>query len=158
MDILSKKDGPRDEDRQAKRHIRRNWGTIEKLADTLSGGSYSANKARKAAPPPQAKGLIFVDCAPPRAPDLPVPYLRISRNGRVVVADATSGVQLQFLGQLKRIDGQVRFQLATAANGFLSPLAEDVAAKLADLADLTVSRAYSEEDLASDIRERLGIG
>ena len=48
MDIISKKSGPRAEDQQAKQHLQRNWGTIEKLADTLSGGKYSADKARKA--------------------------------------------------------------------------------------------------------------
>jgi hypothetical protein len=157
LDIYSKKSGPRAEDAKAKHHIQRNWGTIEKLADTLSGGKYSQNKARKAAPPPQPKGLIIVDQAPPRKAEVPVPYLRISANGRVVIADTNSGVQMHFLGQLKRIDGAVRFVLATAANGFISPLAEDIHDKIADLANLTVNRSYSEDDLARDIKTRLQI-
>ena len=55
MDIISKKRGPRAEDQQAKQHLQRNWGTIEKLADTLSGGKYSADKAKKAAAPPRRR-------------------------------------------------------------------------------------------------------
>lgn len=157
MDIHSKKSGPRAEDQQAKQHIQRNWGTIEKLADTLSGGKYSADKAKKAAAPPQAKGLIIVDQARPRKADVPNPYLRISPNGRVVIADTNSGVQLHFLGQLKRIDGAVRFVLATAANGFISPLAEDIHDKIADLANLTLDRSYREDDLAKDLKLRLHI-
>jgi hypothetical protein len=157
LDIHSKKSGPRAEDQQAKQHLVRNWGTIEKLADTLSGGKYSADKAKKAAAPPQAKGLIFVDQARPRLADDPVPYLRISTNGRVVLADTSSGIQLHFLGQLKRVNGEVRFIIATAENGFFTPLDADLAAKLADLADLAVNRSYSEDDLAQDIKTRLQI-
>ncbi len=157
LDIISKKSGPRAEDQQAKQHIQRNWGTIEKLADTLSGGKYSADKAKKVAPPPQAQGLIIVDQARPRMPDVPEPYLRISMNGRVVVADTNSGVQMHFLGQLKRQNGEMRFTLATAENGFISPLEPEFQEKLADLADRVVNRAFSEDDLAAEIRQRLQI-
>jgi hypothetical protein len=157
LDIISRKSGPRAEDAQAKQHINRNWGTIEKLADTLSGGKYSANKAKKNAPPPQPEGLIIHDLARPRVAEDPIPYLRISTNGRVVLADTSSGIQLHFLGQLKRVDGVVRFVLATRANGFFTPLDSDVEEKIADLANLTVNRSYSEDDLARDIKERLKI-
>ena len=157
LDIHSKKSGPRAEDQQAKQHLSRNWGTIEKLADTLSGGKYSADKAKRAAPGPQAQGLIIVDQARARLPDVPVPYLRISTNGRVVLADNSSGIQLHFLGQLKRSDGAVRFVIATAENGFISPLDPDLAAKITDLAGVVVNRAYSEDDLATDLRTRLEV-
>lgn len=158
MDIISRKSGPRAEDQPAKQHLQRNWGTIERLADTLSNGQYSANKARKAAPKPQAEGLIIVDQARPRVADVLVPYLRISANGRVVLADTSSGVQLHFLGQLKRQDGAVRFVIATKENGFISPLADELQEKIADLAGRTISRtAYSEDDLARDLKERLQI-
>jgi hypothetical protein len=157
LDIISKKSGPRAEDQQAKQHLQRNWGTIEKLADTLSGGKYSADKARKAAGPPQPKGLIIIDQARPRMADDPVPYLRISTNGRVVIADDSSGVQMHFLGQLKRINGEVRFVIATKENGFFTPLDPDLCEKIADLANVTVNRAYSEDDLAQDIKLRLQI-
>ncbi len=157
MDILSRLSSERPEDKQAQQHIKRNWGTIEKLADTLSGGKYSADKAKKAAPPPQAQGLIIVDQARPRVADVPVPYLRISMNGRVVVADTGSGIQLQFLGQIKRLNGEMRFVVATAENGFISPLEGAIADKIADLADRTINRAYSEDDLAADLKTRLEI-
>jgi hypothetical protein len=157
LDIISKKSGPRAEDQQAKQHLQRNWGTIEKLADTLSGGKYSADKARKAAAPPQAKGLIIVDQARPRLADIPVPYLRISTNGRVVIADNNSAIQMHFLGQLKRINGEVRFVIATKENGFFTPLDPDLCEKIADLANVPVNRSYSEDDLAQDIKTRLQI-
>ena len=157
MDIISKKSGPRAEDQQAKQHLQRNWGTIEKLADTLSGGKYSADKAKKAAAPPQAKGLIIVDQARPRVADDPVPYLRISTNGRVVIADKLSSIQLHFVGQLKRIGGDLRFVIATKENGFFMPLDPEMTDKIADLANLTVNRSYSEDDLAEDIKKRLQI-
>lgn len=157
MDIISKRSGPRPEDERARRHLQRNWGTIEKLADTLSGGKYSADKARKAAPPPQAQGLIIVDQARPRLPDQPVPYLRISPNGRVVIADSSSGLQLHFLGQLKRVDGEIRFVIATQENGFLSPLDPGMVDLIADLANRTITRAYSEDDLAADLKRSLKI-
>ena len=157
MDIISRKSGPRAEDQQAKQHLQRNWGTIEKLADTLSGGKYSADKAKKAAAPPQAKGLIFVDQARPRLADNPVPYLRISTNGRVVLADTSSGIQMHFLGELKRVNGEVRFTIATKENGYFTPLDDEMAEKLADLANLPVNRSYSEDDLAQAIKTRLQI-
>lgn len=157
MDIHTRHSGPREEDKQAKDHLRRNWGTIEKLADTLSGGKYSADKAKKAAPPPQAQGLIFVDQARARLPDAPVPYLRISMNGRVVLADTSSGIQTHFLGQIKRVNGAKCFVLATRQNGFFTPLAEDVADKIADLANRTINQDYPEDTLAEDIKARLQI-
>jgi len=157
VDIISKRSGPRPEDERARRHLQRNWGTIERLADTFSGGKYSADKARKAAPLPQAQGLIIVDQARPRLPDQPVPYLRISPHGRVVIADSSSGLQLHFLGQLKRVDGEIRFVIATQENGFLSPLDPGVVDLIADLANRAINRAYSEDDLAADLKRSLKI-
>ena len=62
---FSKRSGLREEDKRAKAHVKQHWGTIEKLADQISGGSYSTNKARASArkEKPQASGLIFVDQA-----------------------------------------------------------------------------------------------
>ena len=157
MDILSRLNSERPEDKRAQAHIKRNWGTIEKLADTLSGGKYSADKAKQAAPPPQAQGLIIIDQARPRVADVPVPYLRISTNGRVVIADKLSSIQLHFVGQLKRIGGDLRFVIATKENGFFTPLDPEMTDKIADLANLTVNRSYSEDDLAQAIKTRLQI-
>ncbi|MEO7380172.1 MAG: hypothetical protein ABIV25_00345 [Paracoccaceae bacterium] len=159
MDIISKRSGPREEDKHAKAHVRQNWGTIEKLADQISGGSYSANKARVGGKKdgPQASGLIFVDQkARPRV-DVPEPYLRISLNGRVVLVDKNSGIQLHFLGQLKRHNGVVRFEIATKANGYISALDPDLEALILDLADKPVDRAYTEDSLSCDLKSRLSL-
>lgn len=157
MDIISKRGGPRPEDVKARRHLQENWGTIAKLADTFSGGTYSAARARKPEAQAQAQGLIIVDQAARRRPDVPEPYLRISMNGRVVLADLGTGLQLHFLGQLKRIDGAVRFVIATEANGFLTPLDAEIHEKIADLDGRTVNRDYSEETLAENLKARLNM-
>lgn len=159
MDIFSKRSGPRDEDKQAKDHLRRNWGTIEKLANQISGGSYSTNKAKAASPgraaEPAGSGRVFIDQSRPRAADPPQPYLKISQNGRVVMADRNSGLQLHFLGQLKRQNGHVCFIIATAENGYITPLEPTLHARISDLADKVVNRDYSEDDLARDLASRL---
>jgi len=159
MDIISKRSGPREEDKQAKAHVRQNWGTIERLADQISGGSYSANKARVSGKKdqPEASGLIFVDQAARPRVDVPEPYLRISLNGRVVLADKNSGIQLHFLGQLKRQNGIVRFQIATKENGYISELDPDLEALILDLADKAVDRSYPEEHLCQDLKSRLSL-
>ena len=159
MDIISKRSGPREEDKQAKAHVRQNWGTIEKLADQISGGSYSANKARVSGKKtePQASGLIFVDQAARPRVDVPDPYLRISLNGRVVLVDKNSGIQLDFLGQIKRQNGVTRFQIATTENGYISALDPDLTALILDLADKPLDRSYTEDDLSADIKSRLGL-
>ncbi len=157
MDIISRQSGPRREDEQAKRHIARNWGTIEKLADQISGGRYSADKARKDAPPPQASGKIIIDQAARTAPETAKPYLRISVNGRVVVADQNSGRQLMFLGQMKRVGGVLRFVIATKQNGFFSPLDDDTYALISDLADTVVNRTFTEQDLERELQTRLNM-
>ena len=159
VDIISKRGGPRQEDKQAKDHLRRNWGTIEKLADQISGGSYSANKAKAAQTgkpaTPARSGLIFVDQAARPAADAAVPYLKISQNGRVILADRNTAVQLHFLGQLKRHNGQTVFVIATAANGFITPLDPDLHASIEDLADKVIGAGYAEDDLFRDISSRL---
>lgn len=161
LDIISKRSGPREQDKHAKTYLRQNWGTIEKLADQISGGSYSANKDRAAtAGKPagkEASGMIFVDQAPRRSEDSPVPYLRISTNGRVVLADCNSGSQLHFLGELKRRNGEVRFVMATSANGYITPLDPDLQDAVGDLADRALGRDYSEDDLFRDLSSRLGL-
>jgi hypothetical protein len=157
LDLYSRFSATKPEDKRAKEHLQRNWGTIEKLADTLSGGKYSQDKARKAAPPPQAQGLIIVDQAAPRKPDEAVPYVRVSLNGRVVLADSNTGVQLAFLGEIKRFNGERCFFIATAENGFISPLEPEIVEKIADLALRVINRAYPDDELADDIKARLEI-
>jgi hypothetical protein len=161
VDIISKRSGPREEDKHAKNQLRHNWGTIEKLADQISGGSYSANKARASAGTkpagPQASGTIFVDQSPRRPADPSAPYLRISSNGRVVLADSNSGRQLHFLGELKRRDGAVRFIMATAANGYVTPLEAELQTMIGASADAVLGHDYSEDDLFRDLSSCLGL-
>jgi hypothetical protein len=83
--------------------------------------------------------------------------LRISMNGRVVIADTSSGIQMHFLGELKRVNSEKRFVIATKENGYFTPLDNEMAEKIADLADRPVNRNYSEDDLAQDIKTRLQI-
>ncbi|CDX61181.1 hypothetical protein LCM4577_14320 [Mesorhizobium sp. LCM 4577] len=47
VEIISKRDGSRREDVAMKRLIEQNRATITRLADHISGGSYSAGKAPK---------------------------------------------------------------------------------------------------------------
>ena len=159
MDIISRRSGPREEDKQAKAVVRQNWGTIERLADQISGGSYSANKARVASRKiqPQASGLIIVDQAARPRVDFPDPYLRISLNGRVVLVDKNSGLQLHFLGQVRRLNGVVRFQIASVANGFITALDPDLTELIRDLADKPLDGGYREEDLSRDLKSRLSL-
>ena len=161
MDIFSKRSGPREEDKHAKEHLQRNWGTIEKLADQISGGGYSKNKARTSGldskASQQGSGLIFVDQAARPTADVSVPYLRISMNGRVVIADKNSGLQTHFVGQLKRMNGQTRFQIATAENGYITPLDAGMFELICDLADKTLGSDYSEDQLSDDLKSRLCI-
>ena len=147
MDIISKQDGPRREDIQAKRHIRKNWGTITKLADQLSGGGYSANKLKKNQPP-QASGLIIKVLGTNKSVIVePRPYLRITPNGRVAVLDLNTGLQMYVLGQISRKNGQDTFLLATKENGFISTLDPDLCGQLSALDGATINDNFSEEKL-----------
>jgi hypothetical protein len=156
MDIISKRSGPRREDERARRMIAENRGTIERLADQISNGAYSSQKAAKKAAPPQASGLIMSDLAAPRRSENPKPYVRISPNRRVVVVDETTSRQMHHLGDLRRIDGRMVFVLATAANGFFSPLDADLSGALASLDGLPLDAARTDTALAAEIGALLG--
>jgi hypothetical protein len=156
VDIVSKRSGPRKEDEAARRLIEQNRGTIERLADQLSNGAYSAGKAARNAPPPQASGLVMSDMKAPRKPDAARPYVRISPNRRVVVVDEATSRQMHHLGELRRIDGQTTFVLATRANGFFSALDAELAERLAALDRTTLGADRSEKDLSAEITALLG--
>jgi hypothetical protein len=153
--IISKRDGPRREDVKAKRVIQQNWGTIEKLADQISGGSYSASKVKR--PAPQPEGLIISVPTSKRTADDPDPHVRISNNGRVVVMDLNSGLQLHFLGQIYRRDNRNVFVLATGKNGFISPLEEELYEQLHDLEGTAITTEFSEDDLLEELKKRLDL-
>lgn len=157
VDIFSKKEGPRREDVVAKRLISENRQTIHRLADQISGGGYSASRkaAAKAKEPPKPEGLnihLLGGSAPASPPD---PRVRISLNKRVVVMDANSGRQMQFLGQMRVRDGQTYFALATRTNGFVSPVDDETERQLADLNGVVIESSEIEEKFVGVIRERL---
>ncbi|HEU0223216.1 MAG TPA: hypothetical protein VFR34_13535 [Paracoccaceae bacterium] len=155
VDIISKRDGPRREDIEARRLIDENRGTIRALANRLTGGQFAAPKPAKAEP--EAKGLIVHALGAARTIRDPKPYIRISPNSRVVVADADSGRQMQFLGEIRRMDGVRRFVLATKANGFFAPVEPEIGEALAGLDGVRLGGDYPEERLAAEIGERLGV-
>ncbi len=156
MDIVSKRSGPRREDEAARRLIDQNRHTIERLADTLSNGAYSAGRTAAKAPPPQASGLIMSDLRAPRRLEDPKPYVRISPNRRVVVVDETTSRQMHHLGELRRIDGRLTFVLATRANGFFSELDADLALRLAPLDGAALGAGRTEAGLSAEIGTLLG--
>ena len=151
--IISKREGPRREDVKAKRLIQENWGTIEKLADRISGGAYSASKVKQ--PMPEAKGLIINIPSSGGNTGDPEPHLRISSNGRVIVMDLNTGRQLHFLGQIAWRDGRRLFLLATRENGFVSPVDDSVGDRLTDLDGTPITTEFSEDHLVTQLNERL---
>jgi hypothetical protein len=157
--IISKRDGPRREDVEAKRVIQQNRGTIEKLANHLSAGRYG--EMRKAAAEPVAvevfRKTLHSGYTPGSQPAALRPYVRISPNNRVVVADLVSGRQLHFLGELRGARDAQRFVLATRENGFHAPLEDDLRDRLADLDGRAMSADDADVALKRDIADRLDI-
>ncbi|MGC8525542.1 hypothetical protein [Acidiphilium sp.] len=155
--IVTKAQGPRPEDVRMREILRRNQGTITRIADHITAGGYSARKAPK--PAPEASGLIISTGAASR-PDTTAaaPSVRISVNGRVCIVDGNTGYQLHHLGTLQRRGGEEVFVLATDANGFIAPVAPEIAAPLGTLDGTRLSPSYGEDELAAEIGVRLGIG
>lgn len=155
VDIISKRDGPRREDVEAKRLIEANRGTIERLADRFSNGAYSARKTAATAEGAAPAGVIIHTARRTTLSGTPRPFVRIAINGRVSVVDANSGRQLHHVGDLRRQDKGQCFRLATRENGFFSPVDSEVAAALSDLDGQAVDRT-SETQFTTDIAARLG--
>ncbi|PRH84879.1 hypothetical protein C5L14_25465 [Labrys okinawensis] len=153
VEIISKRDGPRREDAAFRRLLSENRSTITRLADQFSAGAYSASKAAK--PKPQPQGLIFHDMGTGAPPREPLPRIRVSLNGRVIVVDENTSRQLHHLGQVTARDGSETFVLATSENGFFAPLDEPIATRLADLDNQTLSGDRMEEWLVAEIGRRL---
>ena len=94
---------------------------------------------------------------PPGRPREAEPYVRVSLNGRVVIADLASGRQIHFVGEL-RGKGQSRyFTLATRENGIFEPLDEGIYKVLADLEGVGIPDEVSEGRLEQIISGRLGL-
>jgi hypothetical protein len=156
VDVISRGSGPHREDEQAKRLIAANRPTIERLADQLSNGAYSARKAAKPRPP-EASGLVIHTARAAAIVDPPKPFVRVAVNGRVSIVDANTGRQLHHLGDLRRRDRRERFVLATRENGFFSPVETGLAAALAELDGHVMEGAGSERALVASIGARLGL-
>lgn len=156
LDFVPKRSGSRPEDQAARRLIEQNRGTIERLADQISNGAYSASKRTAKPAAPEASGLIVSDLRAPRLPDSARPYVRISPNRRVVVVDENTSRQMHHLGDLRRVNGRTAFVLATTANGFFSSLDAGLAERLAPLDGVALDADRTEEALAAEIGALLG--
>ena len=159
MDIFSKRGEPRQEDIRAKRIISENAPAIRKLADQISNGGFTRMRQQQAQrrEQPKAQGLIIHDLKAPSRSDVPAPYVKISVNNRVVLADGNNGRQLQMLGEIRGNFMSKSFVLATSENGYISPVDDDIRAAIGHLDGVEISAAYSEQDLASDLEEGLGL-
>lgn len=154
VNLFSRRDGPRPEDARIKNILRENSATITRLADHLSLGAYSQSK--KPRPKPRAKGLIFHYGLAQGASE-PLPRVRTSLNGRLLVVDDNSGRQMHHLGDLRRRGDKTIVVLATAANGYGAPVEERLAAALADFDGRALGVDYGEDRLTADVAEALGI-
>jgi hypothetical protein len=154
---ISKGSGPRREDRDARKLIQENRGTIERIADQISNGGYSASrKAAVTSSEPQLSGRTLVHLGAAPKPAEPRPYVRISPNRRVVVLDLETCRQLHHLGNIKREEGVFRFRLATEANGFVGPVDQAIASRLAALDGAVMGGARDNAALAAEITALLG--
>ena len=153
VDIISRRDGPRREDEAARRVLRDNRGTIHKMMDHLSGGQLSSSQPKPAAPEPEGLIIHTGRASDPR--EATRPYVRISVNGRVVVADQDTSRQLHFLGEIRGPRRDQRFMLATEANGFYALIEDHLREKLADLDGRRIAGDFSEDDLVAVITDRL---
>lgn len=75
----------------------------------------------------------------------------------MVLVDRNSGRQIQLLGQLRRKAQATCFALATAENGFLSPVSDDIRAAIGSLDGASPGPDISEDDLARQISVWLGL-
>ncbi len=156
VDIISKRDGPRREDTAARKLLNENRSTIHKMMNHLTGGQLKSQAQKLSAP--ELEGLVIHTGRVIDSREAARPYVRISVNGRVVVADQETSKQLHFLGEIKGPRLSQRFVLATKENGFFALIEDELAAKLADLDGRTIASEFSEDDLVNTITERLGMG
>ncbi len=154
---ISKRSGPRREDVEARKLIDSNRGTIEKIADQISNGAYSAQRKAAAAPSePRPSGVIIHHLSSAPKPVEPRPYIRVSPNRRVVVVDGETSRQMHHLGNIQRVDSTFRFMLATKANGFFAPVDDEIAEQLASLDGAAMGGERDDKALAAEITALLG--
>lgn len=159
VDIISKREGPRLEDVRAKRLLSENAGTIRRLADQISNGGFTRMRQEQARQKeePKPEGLLIYSMAGSAKPVEPEPYIRVSLNGRIVLADRISGKQLQLLGEIRNRFRSKVFVLATEENGFLSPVNEEIRQALSQFDNAEINPALSELDIAQKFGESLGL-
>jgi hypothetical protein len=155
VEIISKREGPRKEDVAAKQFLRDNRATIDGIANHLTRGRWQALRNPAPASQQELSGKLW--SIPAARPAELEPYVRISLNGRVVVADLASGRQIHFLGELRGERQSRSFALATAQNGFFSALDDQLHAALADLEGVSVPDEASEQRLEQELAIRLGL-
>lgn len=155
VDIISKRDGPRREDVAARKVLRENSGTIHKMMNHLTGGQLNSQASKPAAPEP--KGLVIHTSRAIDSREVARPYVRVSINGRVVVADQETSKQLHFLGEIRGLRGSRHFVLATKENGFFALIDDELEDRLADLDGRAMMPDFSEDELIAVITRRLGI-
>ncbi|WP_417267684.1 hypothetical protein [Celeribacter baekdonensis] len=159
MDIFSKREGPRAEDVKAKRLISENMPVIRKLADQLSGGGYTRMRQQEAKrrETPKLDGLMIYDLKAAVRNDVADPYVKVSLNNRVVLADKSSGLQIQMLGEIRGNFMSKKLVLATKENGFFSPLDDALYALLKHLEGVEITREFTEKDLANELETALDL-
>lgn len=153
--IISKRDAPPREEVAAKDFIQKNRGRINAVANHLTAGRWQELRNPTPPPQPQPSGKLWY--TPPGRPTEAEPYVRISLNGRVVVADLASGRQLHFLGELRGAGLSRHFALATRENGIFEPLDEATREVLGDLEGVIVPDEATEQRLEQVIAARLGL-
>ncbi|MFT0858671.1 hypothetical protein [Ancylobacter sp. G4_0304] len=158
MYFFTKNDGPRKEDVAAKQMIEKNWGTIDRLANQISGGRWQDIKQARAAKTSVVEydRKSFMGYVPTERRAAVRPYIRISLNNRVVVVDEETNRQVLFLGEIRhRPQGRV-FCLATRANGFFDPAADEVLEALAELDGCLLDAGEVDEPFKQELAHRLG--
>lgn len=154
--IISKSAGSHSGDREMRKVLERDRPTITRIADHLTSGGYSASRAAAAARVEPLPSEARVSRRRPSA-DAAEPYVRVSPNGRVVLADLATAHQLAFLGEVRRREGQDVFILATAINGFRAPLEGAIADRLATLDGTIVPKRGGARLLSDEIAKRLDL-
>lgn len=159
LDIFSKSDGPRAEDVKAKRMISGNLPVIRKLADQISNGGFTRMRQQQAdrAKKPQAEGLMIYDMKARLSNDVPEPYIKMSLNNRVVLADKSTGRQIQLIGEIRGGALSRKLILATKDNGFISPLDDEVLEAIGHLDGIELTSEFSDDDLAGALECLLGL-
>lgn len=156
MHIISRNAEPRREDAAARRLIDGNRATIERLADQISNGAWSARKAAAATPAEPAPDGLMIHHGGAAGAAEPRPYVRVSPNKRVVVVDFETARQMLHLGEIRRVEGRWRFVLATRANGFFAPLDDETAARLAGMDGAPMGAGRDDDALAAELNGLMG--